>query len=86
MTCAGCRVPVANRLGEEGQGRFVFQSSMGWEREPLFAAFLGMMERQLEETLAYARSRRQFGKAIGAYQAVEHRIAEMKFRLESSRL
>ncbi len=86
VTFAGCRVPVANRLGEEGQGRFVFQSSMGWERACLFAAFLGMMERQLEETLAYARSRRQFGKAIGAYQAVSHRIAEMKFRLESSRL
>ncbi|MGI0746823.1 acyl-CoA dehydrogenase family protein [Pseudomonas aeruginosa] len=86
VTFAGCRVPVANRLGEEGQGRFVFQSSMGWERACLFAAFLGMMERQLEETLAYARSRRQFGKAIGAYQAVSHRIAEMKLRLESSRL
>lgn len=81
-----CLVPAVNRLGEEGQGRQVFQSSMGWERACLFAAFLGMMERQLLQTIEHARTRRQFGKPIGNNQAVSHRIAQMKFRLESARL
>ncbi|MFK3788730.1 MULTISPECIES: L-prolyl-[peptidyl-carrier protein] dehydrogenase [Pseudomonas] len=81
-----CQVPEANRLGEEGQGRQVFQSSMGWERACLFAGFLGMMERQLEQVIEHARTRRQFGKAIGDNQAVSHRIAQMKLRLESARL
>ncbi len=81
-----CPVPEINRLGEEGQGRQVFQSSMGWERACLFAAFLGMMERQLAQTIEHARTRRQFGKPIGDNQAVSHRIAQMKLRLESARL
>ncbi|MCU7646192.1 L-prolyl-[peptidyl-carrier protein] dehydrogenase [Pseudomonas piscis] len=81
-----CQVPEANRLGEEGQGRQVFQSSMGWERACLFAGFLGMMERQLEQAIEHARTRRQFGKSIGDNQAVSHRIAQMKLRLESARL
>ena len=81
-----CQVPEANRLGEEGQGRQVFQSSMGGERACLFAGFLGMMERQVEQVIEHARTRRQFGKAIGDNQAVSHRIAQMKLRLESARL
>ncbi len=45
-----------------------------------------MMERQLEQTIEHARTRRQFGKPIGDNQAVSHRIAQMKLRLESARL
>jgi alkylation response protein AidB-like acyl-CoA dehydrogenase len=44
------------------------------------------MERQLEATVAFARERRQFGKSIGKNQAVSHRIADMKVRLEAARL
>jgi len=44
------------------------------------------MQRQLEETVAYARKRRQFGKAIGKQQAVANRIVDMRLRLETSRL
>jgi alkylation response protein AidB-like acyl-CoA dehydrogenase len=81
-----CRVPVTNRLGAEGQGARIFQISMQWERACLFASYIGMMERQLEQTIAYAQQRRQFGKAIGKNQAISHRIADMKLRLESGRL
>lgn len=81
-----CRVPASHRLGEEGQGGRIFQQSMQWERSCLFAAYIGMMDRQLEKTIAHALERRQFGRAIGKYQAVSHRIAEMKIRLESARL
>lgn len=44
------------------------------------------MERQLQQTITYARQRRQFGKAIGKNQAVAHRIVDMKLRLEAARL
>lgn len=81
-----CYVPAANRLGREGQGAEIFTRSMQWERSCLFAAYLGQMERQLELTIAFAKERRQFGKALGKHQAVAHRLAAMKLRLESARL
>lgn len=81
-----CRVPVANRLGQEGQGAAVFTRSMQWERSCLFAAYIGQMERQLERSVAYAKERRQFGKPLWKHQAVAHRLAAMKVRLESARL
>ncbi|MFI6599317.1 acyl-CoA dehydrogenase family protein [Nonomuraea sp. NPDC050536] len=83
---SGCRVPVRYRLGEEGQGNAIFKHSMSWERSCLFALYLGQMRRQLDECVAHAKRRRQFGRPIGAFQAVSHRIATMTQRLESARL
>jgi alkylation response protein AidB-like acyl-CoA dehydrogenase len=73
-------------LGGVGGGSAVFVHSMDWERTCLFATHIGGMERLLEQSIAYARSRRQFGQAIGKFQAVAHRIADMKVRLEAARL
>lgn len=81
-----CRVPGTRRLGPEGQGGLIFRRSMQWERTCLLAGYLGMMERQLTQVVAHARNRKQFGHSIGKYQAVSHRIADMKLRLEASRL
>ena len=81
-----CRVPVANRIGKEGQGSQIFKQSMRWERSCLFAGYLGQMERQLERTITYAKERRQFGKPLGKHQAIAHRLADMKVRLEAARL
>ncbi|WP_327187257.1 acyl-CoA dehydrogenase family protein [Streptomyces sp. NBC_01334] len=81
-----CNVPTSHRLGAEGQGSIIFQHSMGWERAILFAGYLGLMERQLEQCVLHARERRQFGRGIGEFQAVSHRIVAMKQRLEAARL
>lgn len=81
-----CRIPAERCIGAVGRGAAVFTGSMLWERACLFAAYLGSMERRLEETIDYAKRRRQFGKALGKHQAVAHRIADMKLRLESSRM
>ena len=86
VTFEGCRVPDSFRLGDDGQGGAVFQHSMAWERACLVAAYLGLMERQLEQCVDHARRRKQFGRAIGEFQAISHRIATMKQRLESGRL
>jgi hypothetical protein len=82
----GARVPAANLLGREGRGVQLFNDSMEWERGCILASNLGTLERLIEEATAYARERQQFGKPISEFQAVSHRIVEMKVRLEAARL
>jgi alkylation response protein AidB-like acyl-CoA dehydrogenase len=59
---------------------------MEWERSCLFALHLGAMQRQLETTVQYAKDRKQFGQSIGSFQAVSHKIADMRVRLELGEL
>ena len=82
----GCVVPARQRLGGEGQGAAIFQSSMRWERTCMFAAYVGRIERLTDRCVEQARQRRQFGRPIGSYQAISHRIARMQMRLEAARL
>jgi alkylation response protein AidB-like acyl-CoA dehydrogenase len=58
---------------------------MDWERALLGACHVGTMQRLLEGGLRQARSRRQFGQLIGKNQAVSHKIADMKVRVEAAR-
>jgi len=81
-----CEVPVENRLGKEGAGSAIFNSEMEQERSCLFATHLGSMEKILEDCIDYAKTRHQFGKSIGSNQSISHKIAEMKLRVEMSRL
>jgi alkylation response protein AidB-like acyl-CoA dehydrogenase len=59
---------------------------MEWERSFIFASHVGAMAAQLDRAVRYAQEREQFGRPIGAFQAVSHRIAEMRVRLEAARL
>jgi alkylation response protein AidB-like acyl-CoA dehydrogenase len=81
-----CLVPAGNRLGPEGAGMAIFNSSMEWERSCLFASAVGAMRRQLDACVAYARSRKQFGQPIGKFQGVAGKLADMYVRLEAARL
>jgi alkylation response protein AidB-like acyl-CoA dehydrogenase len=81
-----CFVPEENRIGAEGAGGSIFNSSQEYERACILASQIGAMEHQLEVVVKYARERQQFGKPIGKFQAVSHRITEMKLRLELARL
>jgi L-prolyl-PCP dehydrogenase len=81
-----CPVDESNRVGADGAGAAIFHSSMAWERACLFAQYLGLMERQLEDVVTFAKDRRQFGKALGRHQAIAHRAADMKLRLDAGRL
>ncbi len=82
----GCRVPKANLLGKVGAGASIFNASQSWERSLVLAPQVGAMERQLEQSVALARSRKRNGIPIGKHQAVAHRIADMKLRLETARM
>jgi alkylation response protein AidB-like acyl-CoA dehydrogenase len=86
LAFSDCRVPRDALLGGEGAGMAIFNTSMRWERSLILAAAVGTMHRQLERCVRYARERVQFGQPIGAFQAVSHKIAEMKLRLETSHL
>ncbi|MEO1589882.1 MAG: acyl-CoA dehydrogenase family protein [Cyanobacteria bacterium J06632_22] len=81
-----CFVPEANRLGPEGAGFSFSHSSLEYDRCFNLASELGTMERQLEKTVDYAKSREQYGQPIGKFQSVSNRVADMKLRLETARL
>jgi alkylation response protein AidB-like acyl-CoA dehydrogenase len=73
-------------LGRVGSGAAIFAESMDWERALLGACHLGTMQRLLNQAIDYARTRKQYGQTIGKFQAVSHRISNMKVRLEAARL
>jgi alkylation response protein AidB-like acyl-CoA dehydrogenase len=81
-----CFIPEENRLGGEGAGFSILNYSLEFDRCCILASQLGAMQRQLDETVEYARTRQQFGQPIGKFQSVSNRIADMKLRLETSRL
>ena len=81
-----CIVPLDNRLGEEGQGLAILYESLEWERACLLAGTVGQIEYELERCVRYATERVQFGKPIGHFQLIQERLANMKWRLEASRL
>jgi alkylation response protein AidB-like acyl-CoA dehydrogenase len=82
----GCVVGDDAVLGSPGAGASVFADAVESERAYLYAAQLGAMERVLDSSIERARQRQQFGAPIGTFQAVAHRIAEMKLRHEAARL
>jgi alkylation response protein AidB-like acyl-CoA dehydrogenase len=80
-----CRIPLGQRLGREGRGAEVFECSMEWERGCILASCLGVMRRQLDDCVAHARARKQFGKPIGKFQSVANRLVDMRVRLDTCR-
>lgn len=85
VTLEEVRVPASAMLGKKGGGAAIFNSEMEWERSCLFACHLGAMQRQLDTCVTYAKERKQFGEPIGNFQAISHRIANMKLRIEMAR-
>jgi alkylation response protein AidB-like acyl-CoA dehydrogenase len=59
---------------------------LGWALAGLFARYLGLLHRLIEQCVAHVRSRRQFGRRIADFQAVANRLVDMKMRAESARL
>jgi len=81
-----CRVPAANRLGDENMGVKIVMSGLDLERAMISPLCLGISERALQLSVGYAKSRRQFGQPIGDFQMVRAKLAEMYTRVESMRV
>jgi hypothetical protein len=81
----GVFVPEQNVIGRVGGGGPIFAESMDWERALLGACHLGSMQRLLEGAIRHTRTRKQFGQLISKNQAVSHKVANMKVRLEAAR-
>ncbi len=86
LTFSQCRVDESQRLGPESAGAAIAHSALEFERCCIMAGQVGRMQKQLELSVDYARQRNQYGQSIGKFQSVSNRIADMKLRLETSRL
>ena len=82
----GCRVPKANVLGEVGKGYKVAIETLNEGRIGIGAQMIGLAQGALDHTIAYTRERKQFGKAIAEFQAVQHQLARAATEIEAARL
>jgi alkylation response protein AidB-like acyl-CoA dehydrogenase len=81
-----CEVPAENLLGEVDRGWMQLMAGLNTERLILAATMLGIGQRAFDDALAYAKERKQFGRPIGSFQALQHRFADLATDLEAARL
>jgi butyryl-CoA dehydrogenase len=82
----GCRVPVANRIGEEGKGFHIALATLDGGRIGIAAQAVGIATGAYERSVAYARERKAFGVPIGEHQMVQWMIADMATAIDGARL
>ena len=80
------RVPVENRLGEEGQGFKIAMTVLDAGRIGIASQALGVAEAAFEAAVQYAKTREAFGQTIGQFQGLQWMLADMKMRIEAARL
>jgi alkylation response protein AidB-like acyl-CoA dehydrogenase len=81
-----CRVPAANLVGERGRGYAQFLRILDEGRIAIAALAVGLAQGCVDESVKYARERQAFGQPIGAYQAIQFKIADMDMRAHTARL
>jgi len=86
LSFSDVRVPEANLLGEEGRGYAQFLRILDEGRIAISALATGLAQGCVDESVAYANTRRAFGKPIGANQAIQFKLADMEMRAHTSRV
>ena len=81
-----CRIPVSDRLGEEGDGYRIALSNLEGGRIGIAAQSVGMARSAYEHALAFAKERHSFGKAIIEHQSIAFKLADMATQLDAARL
>lgn len=82
---ANCEVPADHVIGKEGMGFPILDYVMKWEILCAFVIAVGEMQRRLEKCIEYAKTRKQFGQAIGGFQSIANKIVDMKIGVDTSR-
>ncbi|OAA90171.1 MULTISPECIES: acyl-CoA dehydrogenase family protein [Clostridium] len=85
VTFENVRVPASNMLGEEGSGFKLALNSLNLSRAFVATLAVGIMQRALDESVKYAKERKQFGKPIIKFQMVQQMLADMAIKIEASR-
>ena len=80
-----CEIPETNLIGREGGGFLMAMQTVEWDRSALLAPFVGGMKYVLDKCARYARERYQFGRPIGQFQAIKHKLADIKIFIEAAR-
>ncbi|MDX1516848.1 MAG: isovaleryl-CoA dehydrogenase [Woeseiaceae bacterium] len=80
-----CRIPVANRLAEEGKGAVILMSGLDFERLVLAGGPLGIMRACLDAVMPYVHERKQFGQPIGEFQLMQAKLADMYTTMNACR-
>ncbi len=81
-----CRVPAENMIGNEGEGFRIAMKTLNGGRIGIAAQALGIAQSALDHSIAYAKERKQFGKTIAEFGAVQSKIAQMGTRVDAARL
>ena len=81
-----CEAPADAVLGEVDAGWTQLMAGLNVERLILAATMLGIAQRAFDDALAYVKERRQFGRPVGSFQALQHRLADLATELEAARL
>ena len=80
-----CEIPETNLIGQEGGGFLMAMQTVEWDRSALLAPFVGGMTYVLDKCARYAKERYQFGRPIGQFQAIKHKLADIKIFIEAAR-
>ena len=85
LSFSDVRVPEENLLGEENKGFYLIMANFQWERISMALGAVGGMQATFERTLQYALERQAFGRQIGRFQAIRHKLAAMATKIEAAR-
>jgi len=81
-----CEVPEENLLGEVGKGFEYTVETLSWDRSSLLSPFVGGMQFAIEACTKYSQERVQFGKPINSFQAIQHKLADLKIIQEAAKM
>ena len=80
-----CEIPLKNLLGKEGEGFLMAMQTVEWDRSALLSPFIGSAAFLLKKCAGYAKGRVQFGRPIGQFQAIKHKLADIRIFGEAAR-